>query len=49
MKNLWNNLRCLITNQPNNLTIDLALTKLFNKIQREINTLVDSPKVFMEE
>ena len=49
MKNLWNNLRCLIVNQLNNLTIDLALTKLFNKIQKGISTLVDSPKVFMEE
>ena len=49
MKNLWNNLRCLIANQPNNLTTDPALTKLSNKIQKEINTLADSPKVFMEE
>ena len=49
MKNPWNNLRCLTINQPNNLTIDQALTKLFYKIQKEMNMLVDNLKVFKEE
>ena len=49
MKNPWNNLRCLIANQHNKLTIDPALTKLFNKIKRIVNMLVDNLRVFKED